>query len=541
MDFRNSGLRHSSAACAVALGLALTLSACGGQGDDSAPAPNDGRVQTTSGLLTGNAADSSGIVSFKGIPFAVPPVGPLRWKEPQALSTPAIARTTTAFGSQCWAASAFGGPIPTENKSEDCLFLNIWSSAKKDGPKQPVMVWLHGGGFQFGSGSDVELDGSALARKGVLVVTLNYRLGVFGFLSRPDLDQESGGHASGMYGLLDMVAALQWVKANIAAFGGDPGNVTVFGESAGAHAIGLLMASPVASGLFHKAIAQSGSFWETEMKSRSTALASGTALGTRLGAANLAALRALPAAQLQTATDWTLFVPTVFSPTVDGYVLPELPYQRFKYGRQNDVPLLLGWNADEGSPFMAYSLPHDSAQAFINAATAKFGAAHMPDFLKLYPAGSDAQATQSASQLVGDFSIKNDAWVMAGLQQQTGHSPVYVYNFNFTSSFTPVPVHTAEVAYVFGKLIPGPFHTAATSAADTALSDAMQTYWSNFVRTGNPNGTGLAAWPRYTGAGGQALLIGSTITSGPEEGTARYQFLNSNFRAADGLFTIGMH
>jgi para-nitrobenzyl esterase len=262
----NSSSNHrirTAGALLIAAGMA---SGCGGNDStpDTSSQPLDNHVSVASGSLSGNPADASGIVSFKGIPYAAAPVGNLRWKEPQPAASWSGTRDATSFGAKCWAAAAFGGPIATANVSEDCLFLNVWSGARTRGARLPVMVWIHGGGFQFGTGSDNALDGTSLAKKGVVVVTLNYRLGVFGHRSRPDLDAESGGHKSGMYGIQDQIAALRWVKANIASFGGDPANVTVFGESAGAHAIGLLMASPLATGLFQKAIGESGAFWESE-------------------------------------------------------------------------------------------------------------------------------------------------------------------------------------------------------------------------------------------------------------------------------------
>jgi para-nitrobenzyl esterase len=534
------------------LALTLSLSAWSGAAPDPAPDPGQplGQTVTTrSGPVVGSPADAAGILSFKGVPYAAAPVGPLRWKEPQAAEPWSAPRDAKRFGAQCWAATAFGGPVVTANKSEDCLNLNVWSGAPTTNSKLPVMVWIHGGGFQFASGSDPEYDGSSLARQGVVVVTLNYRLGVFGFLSRPDLDGESAGHASGMYGLHDQIAALSWVGNNIAAFGGDPANVTVFGESAGAHAIGILMASPLADGLFHKAIGQSGAFWESEMRERQDALAIGVGLGEQLGARTLEQLRAVSALDLQTATDWTFAGSTRFSPTVDGYLLTERPYLRFSKGQQHDVPLLVGWNADEALPFLPFSLPHDSPQALTGAAEQLVGSANLAAFLKVYPAGSTPEATRSALNLVGDQTIKAETWSWAGQQHKTGRSPVFVYNFGFTSPHTPVATHLTEVGYVFGTLRPGFGHPAPAADADRAVSETIQRYWSNFARSGNPNGanstgtdsTGraLPVWPTYAGAGGQALQIGTTIQAGPEEGTARYQFLE-RFRV-QGVPTIGHH
>jgi para-nitrobenzyl esterase len=526
----------------------LLATGCGGGTSTSSvkPAPKtlDNRVTIASGSLVGNSADAAGIVSFKGIPYAAPPQGSLRWKEPQPVPSWSSARDATQFGYQCWAASAIPAlppiPIATANKSEDCLNLNVWSGAKTSTEKLPVMVWLHGGGFEFASGSDPEYDGTSLAKKGVVVVTLNYRLGVFGFLARADLDAESAGHKSGMYGLQDQIAALQWVKKNIAEFGGNPNNITLFGESAGAHAAGLLMASPLTAGLFNKVIGQSGAFWESEagiMKSYTAAQAMGANLGTQIGqpAATLAQLRAISPLELQTKTDWTFLTNpqvTAYSPIIDGYVVPGDPYLRFKSGQQNDVPLLAGWNTDEGKPFANRGLlspfpPGGTAAQFNGAATKKFGAANMKDFQSLYPAATDAQAALSSELLEGDETISYQTWGWVTQHHRTGRSPIFVYNFSYTSAYTPFAQHLAEVNYVFGNLCQDPvFHPGVPTSADQTLSDQMQTYWTNFARTGNPNGTGLPQWPAYAGASSQTLQIGNTLNAGAEEGTARFQFLD---------------
>ncbi|SAL87555.1 carboxylesterase [Caballeronia terrestris] len=401
------------------------------------------------------------------------------------------------------------------------------------------MVWIHGGGFQFGTGSDNALDGTSLAKKGVVVVTLNYRLGVFGHLSRPDLDAESGGHKSGMYGIQDQIAALRWVKASISGFGGDP-NVTVFGESAGAHAIGLLMASPLATGLFQKAIGESGAFWESEhgeMKPYADAQAMGVVLGNQFNATTIDKLREVPALQLETATNWTFATDpglTNYSPVVDGYVLPENPFVRFMHGRQNDVPLLAGWNSDEGLAFFGRALPHQTVQAFTDAATKEFGAANLPMFLQAYPAGSPDEAARSAQALIGDQVIKYQTWGWATQQQKTGRSPVYVYHFEQSSPYNAIATHATDVQYVFGNL-PAKGGVSAGSQ-DLAVSDTMQTYWTNFARAGDPNGAGLPQWPRYAGAGSQTMRIGAVIQAGAEEGTARFQFLD-RFRV-DGVIGV---
>lgn len=519
-------------------GMSATANAASTDAADDSLSP---QVTVSQGTLRGTPADASGILSFKGIPYAQPPVGNLRWKEPQPAAPWSGELDASQYRASCWSASGFGLPDTSAVASEDCLYLNVWSGAKSAKAKLPVMVWIHGGGFQFGSGGSPDTRGEVLAKKGVIVVTLNYRLGVFGYLSRPDLDAESNGHKSGMYGILDQIEALKWVKTNIAAFGGDPDNVTIFGESAGAHAVGFLMASAQAKGLFHKAIGESGAFWESEMKSRKDALAFGAELGEKLSAPTIDKLRGIPARDLHEATNWNLTLPTKFSPLVDGYVLTELPYATFAHGRQNDVPLLVGWNLNEGGAFMSYSFPHATAAEFTQAATKAFGAQHMDEFNKLYPSSTAEQLKQSAQALVGDLTIKNETWTWAKLQQKTGRAPVYVYNFTFTSAFTPSPIHTAEIAYVFKQWVPGPFHKPVQpSAEDLKVADTVQSYWANFAIKGDPNGEGLPQWPKYKGPGSSVIDIGENIQTAPEEGTARFKFLEQ-FRGKDGLITVGQH
>ncbi|MES2262996.1 MAG: carboxylesterase family protein [Pseudomonadota bacterium] len=520
------------------------LSACGGQAPDAAPAAAGTKLAATvgtsaaantyavvaSGTLAGSAPDAAGIVSYKGIPYAAPPVGSLRWKSPQAAPHWAGIRDATQYGNTCWQGTAFG-PVDNSKANEDCLFLNVWTGAKNMSERRPVMVWIHGGGFQFGTSGDPRWEGANLAKKGVIVVSINYRLGVFGFLARQDLDVESGNKSSGMYGLQDQVAALQWVKNNITAFGGDPANVTVFGESAGAHSVGILLASPLAKGTFNKAIAESGAFWETQkgiMKPHAAAMQIGSQLGAGLGVTTLAGLRNVAASQL-------MADPTepAYNPSVDGYVLPSDPYSRFAAGLQNDVPLLAGINANEGTIFAApVGIPSDTKEHFIAAATSAFGANNINTFLQYYPATTDAQAKQSETLLAGDLIISSQTWKMQNLQKQTGHAPVYSYYFSQTSAYNPLPIHVSEVPYVFQNLVPNGH--GAPDATDVAMANTMASFWTNFAKTGTPNGAGLPNWPVYSGAGGQVMGLGAPLQAQTETGTARFQFLNS-FRTAGSL------
>ncbi|WP_174274027.1 carboxylesterase/lipase family protein [Sphingomonas bacterium] len=496
----------------------------------AAPATAQGvDVVTKAGGVRG-AALEGGVVAFKGIPYAAPPIGPLRWRAPRPATKWSGARDATRFGMPCFASPLPG--LPAMPQSEDCLTLNVWTPAGGErAAKRPVMVWIHGGGFEFGSSAQPVSDGTKLARHDVVVVSFNYRLGVLGFLAHPTLDRE--GPASGDYGLQDQIAALRWVRDNIAAFGGDPANVTVFGESAGAHAIGLLMASPPARGLFAKAIAESGAFWDTEHGSPEThreALARGAAFQQRLGAVDLAALRAMPADRLNTAARWDVRrdpLTTAFSPSIDGYVLREAPVAAFERGAAARVPLLAGWNALEQTPlFVPRALPHETPQAFQSAAAKVFGAGRMADLAAAYPPADPA----SADTLIGDLVISQQTWELLRLQQKLLRTGVYAYQFSFTSPYSPLPNHTAEVKYVFGNLSPPPpgRGIGTPGARDRETSDQMMAYWTNFARRGDPNGPGLPAWPAYAGPGSQVLAITPAgAQAATETGTDRFRFLQS--------------
>ena len=507
-------------AIAVAVLGSMSIAACGGS--STSDQALTGTVLLANGKLVANEADAAGVLSFKGIPYAAAPVGDLRWRAPQPAANWVGTRDAKTYGHTCWQGKAFG-PVDNSNANEDCLFLNVWTGATSIIEKRPVMVWLHGGGFQFGTSGDPRWEGAKLAQKGVVVVSINYRLGVFGFLARTDLDTEPGAQSSGMYGLLDQIAAMQWVKKNITAFGGDPNNITVFGESAGAHAVGMLLASPLTKGAFQKAIAESGAFWESPkgaMPPHIAAVGLGSKLGLGQGAITLPALRALSAETL-------INDPTepAYGPSIDGYVLPADPYSRFAAGLQNDVPLLAGQNANEGEIFAIPAGIPQTKDSFIAAATSAFGTANINTFLQFYPAGSDAESKQSEITLAGDLIISSQTWKMANTQLTTGKSPVYSYYFSQTSPYNPLPIHVSEVPYVFQNL--GPNGKGALGASDLAVADAMSSYWTNFAKTGNPNGTGLPNWPAYTGAGGQVMGLGNVIQAQPEKSTARFQFLNS--------------
>ena len=494
-------------------------------------------VRLESGSVRGAGRDERGVLTYKGIPYAAAPIGNLRWRAPQPAPKWTGRLDATQYGFRALAAWA-GDVIPVPARSEDCLNLNIWTSAHQSGEKRPVMVWVHGGGFQFGAAANPSTDGSRLAALGVVVVSFNYRVGVLGFLAHPDLDHEG---LSGDFGLQDQLAALRWVKANIEQFGGDPNNITVFGESAGAHAIGLLLASPLANGLIHKAIGQSGAFWDTvhgALPTAAEARARGVAFAERMGAKSMAALRALPAEAVNAAAMWdfeTDPAATAFGPSIDGYVVIEPAAARYLRGEQLHVPLLAGWNAAEHWPFHDIALPHDTGDAFRDAAEGMFGSDRMSEFTGLYPTGSDAEAKASAELLVGDLLISEQTWQWLELQQRTGKAPVYGYTFTYTSPYCPIASHLVDVPFVFGTLTPqfivGGKEPPAD--ADRALSAVMMKYWTNFARTGDPNGKDLPKWPAY-GDTGTVQRFGRTIRSERPADAARFRFLASYRK--DGIF-----
>lgn len=502
-------------------------------GDNAALAsPVGSNIKLATGGIRTVDRDAQGVLAFKGIPYAAPPVGPLRWRPPRPALNWRGVRDANTFGTRCWAPPLQGPAQLSGPASEDCLTLNIWTAAHSSDQKLPVMVWIHGGGFQFGASSEPNTGGTGFAQKGVVLVSLNYRLGIFGFLAHPALDQE--GSPSGDFGLQDQIAGLKWVRANIARFGGDPGNITIFGESAGAMSVGLLMTSPLAKGLFQKAIGESGAFWDSEHGSISThaeAIARGQALADRLSHGSIDELRAIPTEVLGEQTAWNLKQdPTTdaFSPSIDGYVLRDSPARVFAQGRQADVPLLAGWNGAEGFIFMNRSLPHASAAEFRSSAATTFGQDRLADFLSAYPADTDATATSSAEALTGDLIIAEQVWACLQTDRRTGKAPVFAYQFNYRSPYSPIPIHTADINFVFGMLPPVKMlHGGEPGSRDRELASQMMSYWVNFARTGNPNGRDLPTWPAYQNDSPQVILFDGVTRAAPESGTGRFRFIES--------------
>jgi para-nitrobenzyl esterase len=447
-------------------------------------------VRLDSGLVSGTAANPD-VHVFRGIPYAAAPTGKLRWRAPQPVAHWDGVRAADQFGTICTQPAPRSGAPP--KMSEDCLFLNVWTAAKSAGDKRPVMVWIHPGGYTTGSGSTPGFDGAALAKKGVIVVTMNYRLGIFGFFSHPELTKESDRGGSGNYALMDQAAALQWVQANIAGFGGDPNRVTVFGNSAGSSSIANLMGSPQAKGLFQRAIGQSGAWMGLSIgKTRTLAEAEqdGLTIAGAMQARTVADLRAIPAADLLKAGRGG-------GPVVDGWFIPEDVGAAFAEGKQNDVPLLDGSNQDEGTFF----LQSTTAAKYVERARNRFGD-QADAFLKLYPAGSDEEA--NASQLAAfrdELAFVMRIWTRA--QTRTGHSNAYLYYFTHQP---PPPVsasvrgalgtgatHGSEAQYIFQNLLP----PRAWTDPDARVSETLSSYWVNFAANGDPNGNGLAKWPAY--------------------------------------------
>jgi para-nitrobenzyl esterase len=466
-------------------------------------ADNPLQVQTQSGAVEGRAEGN--VRAFLGIPYAEPPVGDLRWRPPVPVRPWTGVRQATAFGPRPMQPTIFKDMVFRDpGCSEDCLNLNVWTPASKADAKLPVMVWIFGGGLQAGGTSEQRQDGVHLAgTRHVVVVSMNYRLGLFGFLTHPDLIAESPQHAAGNYGLLDQLAALRWVHENIAQFGGDPANVTIFGESAGSMSVSGLMASPLAKGLFHKAIGESGSVFTSRPRQRSSlgeqAAKDAAFVAERTGKHTIAELRAMPAQALLDAMDANGDDHHSFSYTIDGYYLPENPAAIFAAHRQNDVPLLAGWNHDEGG--VTLDAKAGSAIDQMKATAKREFTAHPDEFLRLYASDTEEKAARSGADFAGDHFIAFSTWQWLEAQAEHGTQPVFRYHFdrapptNFFGKHTGA-YHSADILYVFGSFDAQP--QVAWTPSDHAVSEQIQAYWTNFARTGNPNGLGLPQWPSYS-------------------------------------------
>ncbi len=493
-------------------------------------------VRTDRGTVEGTLSADGKVQIYRGIPFAAPPVGALRWGDPQPAARWKGVLKATQFGARCMQGHVFGDMVFRDNgPSEDCLYLNVWTPAASPKAHLPVMVWIYGGGFAAGSASEPRQDGENLAKKGVVVVSFNYRLGVFGFFTSADLAKESGHNASGNYGLLDQVAALEWVRRNIAAFGGDPGQVTIFGESAGSFSVSALMASPLARGLFQRAIGESGAFFSTTLvvKTLTQSEVGDAKFADSIGATTLAALRAKPAAELLAAASKQGVIR--FWPNIDGYFLPEDVRAIYAAGKEAPVPLLAGWNRDE------VGFPPSTPEKFKAQARKMYGD-KADDFLKVFPADTDEQAEQSAHDLGRDQFIAYSTWKWVEMQMAV--APVYEYEFddappqpasaNRAASDKPAPppaaYHSAEIEFVFEAL---PSKNLPWRPEDEKLSDMMSSYWSNFAKTGNPNGPGLPDWPAYNAAADYPVMhLSATPNAARAEQRDQFVFLDTVLPAA---------
>jgi para-nitrobenzyl esterase len=514
MFFRTQAL-CALAATGLLLGLSASVNA------DSL------KVKTEQGKVVGKTINNGKVRAFMGLPYAAAPVGDLRWKAPQRAAKWKGDRDATKYGAHCAQGRVFDDMVFQDaGPSEDCLFLNVYTPADaKDKSKLPVMFWIHGGGYSGGASSEPRHNGDFLPTKGVVLVTINYRLGVFGFLVTDELAKENNGVA-GNYGLMDMVAALQWVKSNIGAFGGDKNNVTIFGESAGSFAVSTLMASPMAQGLFAKAIGESGAAFPSALNLGGQTVTERAPIDGKwvatLGVKDLAELRAMLTDKVLEAakTKGT----TGFAPVVDGKFLVEPVPDTYAAGKQAHVPLLGGWNADEGSFMGARGMTSAQWQAMSNGMFKERAA----EFLKLYPGETDAQALRSAIDFGSDQFIAFGTWKWLEAHRKTGDAPVYRYHFELGAlpskyHLGTYAFHSDDIEYVFGTLDTRPGETIRPE--DRQLSEAMQTYWTNFAKTGDPNGAGVPSWPKYDVTDNAIIHLNSPITSVPDATRDRYLFL----------------
>ena len=484
-----------------------------------------------SGALAIPQPDASGVRAYRGIPYAAPPLGPLRWRPPQPVAAWTGVRPTDAFGRNALQGVVWDDiDLRAAGVSEDCLYLNVWTpAAPGERARLPAMVWIHGGGFVAGSGAEPRYDGAHLAARGVVVVTLNHRLNALGFLAHPELSAESDHRASGNYGMLDLVAALQWVRRNIAAFGGDSDMVTIAGESAGSEAASALMASPLAKGLFARVIGESGAMFASPSRAPAPlekAEVVGLDFMRKVGAHSLAELRAAPADAILAAAPGL-----GFRPIVDGWFLARSPAKIFAAGEQTDAPLMAGWNKDEGFNFTLMQGP-DAHRPYADLAGAIFRE-RTEAALRLYPSGSPETDAASARALGGDLTIIHPTWAWIEAQKQSGRAAIFRFRFDRApltpqgwfgerDSLSAGAFHAGELLYVFDNLHACPW---LIDDADRALANLASSYWVNFVTNGDPNGPGLLPWPSYRSAGGPVMLLDTPPETRPEEWRERHMFL----------------
>jgi para-nitrobenzyl esterase len=491
------------------------------------------QAKTANGVLQG-VTEASGVVSYKGIPFAKPPVGDLRWKEPQAPLNWKGVRKADHFGPQAMQRAIYSDMMfRSDGKSEDCLYLNVWTPAKSATEKLAVLVYFYGGGLNAGDGSEYRYDGEALAKKGIITITVNYRLGIFGFLAHPELTAESPHHASGNYGLMDQHAALVWVKKNIVAFGGDPNKVTIAGESAGSMSVCGQMASPLSKGLFVGGIGESGSFLgNLSPVPLADAEARGVKFATGINANSLADLRNISADTLL-----KISARGNFPTTIDGYFLPESPQAIFSTGRQMDVPLLAGWNTAEVGAGNVLGRAEPTVENY-KAAVQKLYGDRAEDILKVYNPATDADVLQVATDLSSDRFIAYATWKFIDLHSKTNGHPVYRYLFAKkrpvmanapagTVDHSIGAAHASDIEYALGNLSTNKVY--AWTADDYKASETMQNFFVNFVKTGNPNGPDLPTWYGLQSSIPKVMVIDTESKSQTEKNAKRYVVMDTFF------------
>lgn len=524
-------------------------------------AQTNNHVTVQNGTLEGTRDAGSSLLIFRGVPFAAPPVGDLRWKEPQPAKNWQGVRKADKFGNKPMQKPVFGDMgFRSADMSEDCLYLNVWTPAKNMTEKLPVLVYFYGGGLVAGDGSEPRYDGETLAKKGIVVVTLNYRLGIFGFFSHPDLTKESPNHSSGNYGYLDQHAALLWVQKNIDKFGGDPKRVTIAGESAGSISVSVQMASPLSKDLIAGAIGESGAGINPTLASLPIAEAekSGLAFAESIkSGSTIASLRAMSASDLLDAAYTPGQTRTATTPTIDGYLLPKTLPQIFEAGQQAKVPILVGWNSAEVPYQVVMKADAPTLVNYKKAVTALYND-KAEQVLKLYPAASDKEVVKVATELSSDRFIVYSTWKWADLQIKTGGKPVYRYVFSrirpamsaamgnakpglaggvikgdAAKAAPEVPAavgasHASEIEYALGNLASNKVYEWTPD--DYKVSATMVDYFANFIKTGDPNGKDLPKWDGNTGkAPVKYMDINVKSEQKTESDRERYLFLDKEY------------
>ncbi|MBV7537618.1 carboxylesterase family protein [Duganella sp. sic0402] len=481
-------------------------------------APN--ATTSTAGGVVAGVQEASGVIAYKGIPYAAAPVGKLRWKAPQPVAKWQGTRKADKFGARCMQLPLFGDMVfRSDGVSEDCLFLNVWTPAKSAKEKLPVLVYFYGGGFAAGDGSEPRYDGESMAAKGIVTLTVNYRLNVFGFLAHPELTREAPHHSSGNYGLMDQAAALQWVRKNIAAFGGDPARVTIAGESAGSFSVSAQMINPQAQGLIAGAIGESGALLGLTPPARlADAEQKGAEFAKAIAAPTLSQLRELPAQKLlesaQASGIW-------FSAIQDGYVIPRAPAEVYAAGEQAKIPLLAGWNSQEGHYKQIFQKDEPSEALFVARLQGLYG-----DQAATARQAYSGDYKQAATNLASDLFIGHGTWKWIDAHARTSGKPVYRYYYTQPRPGQEGAGHSVEIEYAMGNLAGNKVY--AWSADDYALSTQLQDYFANFIKRGNPNGAGLPEWPQaHAGAGSKLMRLGVPSVAATADDDTRQQFLDT--------------